>query len=123
MIEELEKVRETVNTYLEAVKHRDWNKFQESWHPEARMSYVKDGEPQSVPRSFWEDWCKKPIETEEKRTSTIPSIDVTGNIAAAKVITLRETPDERMIFIDYLTLLQDGNRWQIISKSYTTKLI
>lgn len=120
MIEEMEKVRETVNTYLEAVKHKDWNKFQESWHIEARMSFVRAGEVHSVPRSFWEDWCKSPIDSEEKRTSTIALIDVTGNIALAKVIALRETPNERNILTDYLTLLLDEGKWAIISKSYTS---
>ncbi|MFW9889349.1 MAG: nuclear transport factor 2 family protein [Candidatus Thorarchaeota archaeon] len=120
MIEEIEKVRETVNTYLEAVKHKDWNKFQESWHSEARMSFVRDGEVKSVPRSFWEDWCKNPMGSEEKRTSTIASIDVTRDIASAKVIVLRETPTERTILTDYLTLLQDESKWLIISKSYTS---
>lgn len=123
MIEELEKIRETVNTYLEAVTHKDWNKFQESWHPEARMSFVRDGEVHSVPRSFWKDWCENPIDSEEKRTSTIASIDVTGNIAAAKVIALRETPGERMLLIDYLTLLHEDDNWLIISKSYTSKVV
>lgn len=122
MIEEMEKVRETVTTYLEAVKHKDWNKFQESWHPEARMSFARDGEVNSVPRSFWQEWCKNPIDLEEKRTSSIASIDVTGNIAASKVVVLRETPDERMILTDYLTLLQDNDKWLIISKSYTSKV-
>lgn len=122
MIEEMEKVRETVTTYLEAVKHKDWNKFQESWHPEARMSFVRDGEVNSVPRSFWQAWCKNPIDLEEKRTSSIASIDVTGNIAASKVVVLRETPDERMILTDYLTLLQNNDKWLIISKSYTSEV-
>jgi hypothetical protein len=122
MIEDMEKIRETVNTYLEAVTHKDWNKFQESWHPEARMSFVRDGEVHSVPRSFWKDWCENPIDPEEKRNSTIASIDVTENIAAAKVVVLRETPDERMLLIDYLTLLQEADHWLIISKSYTSNV-
>ena len=123
MIDENEQVRKTVNTYLEAVKHKDWNKFQESWHPEASMSFVRDKKVHSVPRSFWEDWCKNPKDPEEKRTSEIPSIEVTGNIAAAKVVVLRETPDERIILTDYLTLLQDEGKWVIISKSYTSQVL
>lgn len=119
----MENVRKTVNTYLDAVKHKDWNKFQESWHPEARMSFVKDAKVHSVPRSFWQDWCKNPIDPKEKRIGTIASIDVTGNIAAVKVVVLRETPDERMLLTDYLTLLQDPENWLIISKSYTSKVI
>jgi hypothetical protein len=122
MIEEMEKVRKTVNAYLEAVKHKDWNMFQESWHPEAKMSFVRDGQVHSVPRSFWEDWCKNPIDPKEKRTSTIASIDVTSNSAAVKVVGLRETPGERVLLIDYLTLLQEADNWQIISKSYTSKV-
>lgn len=124
MITEIEQIRKTVNTYLDAVKHKEWNKFVKSWHPEARMNFVRDGKVHSVPRSFWDDWCKSPIDSDEKRTSTISSIDVTGNIAAAKVIALRETPDERMILTDYLTLLrQDDGEWSIISKSYTSQMM
>jgi hypothetical protein len=122
MITEIEQIRKTVNTYLDAVKHKEWIKFTISWHPEARMSFVRDGKVHSVPRSFWEDWCKNPIDPKEKRTSTIASIDVTGNIAAVKVVGLRETPDERVLLIDYLTLLQEADNWQIISKSYTSKV-
>ncbi|MFX1369394.1 MAG: nuclear transport factor 2 family protein [Promethearchaeota archaeon] len=121
MIEEMEKVRETVNTYLEAVKHKDWDKFQESWHSEARMSFLRGGKVHSVPRSFWEDWCKNPIDPKEKRTSSIASIDVTGNIAASKVVVLREASGERTILTDYLTLIQEDNRWLIIAKTYTSK--
>ncbi len=123
MIEEMEQIRETVNTYLEAVTHKDWNKFQESWHSEARMNFVRDGEVHSVSRSFWKDWCENPLDPEEKRTSMITSIDVTGNIAAAKVVVLRETPIERMLLTDYLTLLQEDNNWLIISKSYTSSMV
>ena len=121
MIDEIEQVRKTVKTYLEAVKTKDLNKFLESWHPEARMSFVRDGEVHSVPRSFWEDWCKNPTNPDEKRTGTIASIDITENIAAAKVVVLLETLEKRMLLIDYLTLLREADKWLIISKSYTSK--
>lgn len=121
MTEDIERIREAVNTYLEAVKRKDWDKFRESWHRDARMSFVKDGEVHSVSRSFWEEWCKNPIDPDETRTATIASIDVTEDVAAAKVVSLRETPHERMLLIDYLTFLQEDERWLIISKSYTSK--
>ncbi len=85
------------------------------------MSFLRDGKVHSVPRSFWLDWCMNPIDPEEKRISSVASIDVTGNIAAAKVVVHRESSGERIILTDYLTLLQEDNRWLIIAKSYTSK--
>lgn len=122
MIDEIEQIRQTVNTYLDAVKYKEWNKFLESWHPDAKMSFIRDGEVHSVPRSFWKDWCNQPANPKETRTSTVASIDMTGDIAIAKAISFQQSPDDKVLLTDYLTLLRQSNdKWIIISKSFTSE--
>ena len=55
--DDIQKIKESINAYFDGIKTKEHQKFLESWHPDARMSFIREGELSSVPRSFWEDWC------------------------------------------------------------------
>ncbi len=118
MSKELEQIKKAVNTYISGVTTRAIERFLESWHPDSRMSSLRDGTVSIVPRSFWEEWCQKPSE-DRFVSSEIKSIDFTGTVAMAKVEVVRESPEESRVLTDYLTLLKvNGNKWEIINKSF-----
>lgn len=115
---DISQIKKTVNSYIDGVTNRSIDRFLESWHPDSRMSSVRDGKLSIVPRSFWEEWCRKPNEDTVVR-SEIKSIDVAGTVAMAKVEVVRESSDAIRILTDYLTLLRvSPDKWEIINKSF-----
>jgi ketosteroid isomerase-like protein len=124
MTDEIKRIRKTVDAYFDAVVHRDINKILESWHPDSRMSFLNNGEPKSVPRSFWEEYCKHPKDPEEQTVCELVSLDITSDVALAKTKISRKTPQKNVEFTDYLTLLrQSGGNWLIMNKSYYSNVI
>lgn len=87
------------------------------------MSSIREGKLSIVPRSFWEEWCKKPSE-DVVISSEIKSIDIAGTVAMAKVEVVRESSDVIRTLTDYLTLLRvSSNRWEIINKSFHAEAV
>ena len=125
MSNDIDQIRKTVQAYFDGVSTQNYDKFLESWHAEAKMSFVKDGEPGSVGRDFWENWCKQDPNPEETSKAWIESIDLRGTVAAVRSKMIRDTPETIYDFTDFLTLLKQGDeKWVIISKAYyseTTK--
>jgi hypothetical protein len=114
-----EKIKESVQAYFTGIKTREYDNFVESWHPDARMSFIRDGEISSVPRSFWDDWCRQQIDPDETVVCDIKSIDATGTVAVAITQTVKENPKTITKYTDYLTLMKVNNsEWKIIQKSF-----
>ena len=114
---DIDNIKKTVNAYIDGVTNRIHSRFLESWNPDSRMSFLRNGELVIVPRSFWEEWCRKPGE-DRVLSSEIKSIDMTGTVATAKVEVVRESADTIRTLTDYLTLLRvSHNKWEIINKS------
>jgi ketosteroid isomerase-like protein len=121
MTNDIDQIRKTVEAYFAGVSTQSYDKFLESWHPEARMVFVKDGEPGSVGRDFWENWCKQPMEPETTVKAWIESIDITGVVAAVRSKMIRDNPKITYNFTDFLTLLKNGDgTWTIINKAYNS---
>ena len=117
--DDIQKIKESVNAYFDGIKMKEYGKFIESWHPDARMSFIRDGDILSVPRSFWNDWCQQPLNKEEEVVCEIKSIDMTGTVAIAKTQTIKEGPQSIIKYTDYLTLMRvNEGKWKIIQKSY-----
>lgn len=117
--DDVERIKEAINAYFDGVKRKELEKFLESWHPEARMSFIREGDISSVPRSFWDDWCQQPLNKDEAVTCEIKSIDVTGTVAIAKTQTTKDNPESIIKYTDYLTLMKvNDDKWKIIQKSY-----
>ncbi|MFQ5834279.1 MAG: nuclear transport factor 2 family protein [Candidatus Thorarchaeota archaeon] len=123
MSKDVEQIKKAVNAYISGVTTRRIEKFLESWHPDSRMSSMRDGTVSIVPRSFWEEWCQKPSE-DKVVSSEIKSIDFTGTVAMAKVEVVRESAEGSRVLTDYLTLLRvNGNKWEIMNKSFHAESI
>ncbi len=123
MSTDIDNIKRTVNAYIDGVTNRVHSRFLESWNPDSRMSFLRNGELVIVPRSFWEEWCRKPSE-DTVLSSEIKSIDMTGNVAMAKVEVVRESVDAIRTLTDYLTLLRiSSDKWEIINKSFHADVV
>lgn len=123
MSDNIGQIRKTVQAYFDGVSTKNYEKFLESWHPEARMSFVKDGEPSSVGRDFWEGWCKQNSGAEQTTKAWIESVDIRGLVAFVRSKMIRDTPDAIYDFTDFLTLLkQSEEKWIIMSKAYNSEI-
>ncbi|MFW9795251.1 MAG: nuclear transport factor 2 family protein [Candidatus Thorarchaeota archaeon] len=121
MKNDIDQIRKTVHAYFDGVSTKSYEKFLESWHPEARMNFVKDGQASSVGRDFWEGWCKQDSDNEQTTKAWIESIDIKGSIAVVRSKMIRDTPDTIYDFTDLLTLLKNGEeKWVIMSKAYNS---
>ncbi len=121
--EEIQKVKDAVNYYMEGAIKRDYEFLMKGWHPKCQM-FGLDTEKQLkvYEQSFWKENFAKSIDNSEyKRTSKILDFDIHGTAASAKVKTVVESSKGTTIFIDYLSLLRIDGKWWIVNKIFDTK--
>ena len=116
---EFDAVRSVVHDYMDGMFYADEAKLRSAFHPksfvighfggtleydtlDSFVAFVK-GEPKLPPGTSY--------------VSDIASIDITGDIAAAKVIVVYSGHR----YTDYLTLLKHDGRWQIVNKAYCVR--
>ncbi len=118
--DELAKVEEAVNYYIEGTIQRDFEILTKGWHDEAKMFGLdKDNKLVIYDKDFWKTNLAKKIEDPKyKRTSEILSLDIVGTIASAKVQTVVEHSKGSVIYMDLLNLLKIDDKWQIVNKIY-----
>lgn len=108
-------IRETINYYIEGMRTHSVEIFKQGFHSQAILCGYLGDEMLAAPIEGLYEWVGSnpaPSETGEVFECSILSIEMTGRVAAAKI---RETGPEGD-FIDYFHLLNDGNRWWIVSK-------
>lgn len=108
-------VRETLGLYFRGHATGDGDYFRKAFHPEAKLFAIRDGK-------FWElpsgDYAARasgrPAPDEARRTRRVESVDITGNVAVAKLVL--DYPEVR--FTDYMTLLKVEGSWKIVNKAF-----
>jgi hypothetical protein len=117
----IEKIRQTIQTYLDGLYEGDTGKLAEAFHESCHLYSVgQDGVLADVPRPKWLDIVKgraSPKSQNLPRTDRILSIDIAGSDSALVKLECSIHP---RYFTDYLTLLRFGPRWQIVSKTFRT---
>ncbi|CAL2080887.1 Nuclear transport factor 2 family protein [Tenacibaculum sp. 190524A02b] len=112
---ELEKVKSTINDYMEGTANGMPEIVTNAFHKDLKLYHVKNGELQ-----VWEG--KNYIKNIKKgkksnRIGKIISVDIENNAAMAKLEI--KMPDYKRVYTDYLLLLKVKNEWKIIHKSFT----
>ncbi len=114
-LNEENRIRETINYYIEGMRTHSVKILKQGFHSQAILCGYLGDEMLAAPIAGlyeWVDANPAPAETGEVFECSILSIEITGRAASAKV---RETgPDGD--FIDYFHLINDGNKWQMVSK-------
>ena len=108
-------VRAALQHYLNGHATGDPEEFRKAFHPDARMTYVRDGKLMIVPISeYIAGATGKPAADESIRKRRIASVEVKGTAAIGRIEL--DYPNAR--FVDYMTLLKENDRWAIIAKSF-----
>lgn len=113
-----DSVRGVLETYLHGLKFNDVGNFRTAFWPEAKLFFVKrDGQLGQLTQEQWYAGFAKVAGKEEEGSLRITAIEVTRDIASAKVV--EEYPTSR--YIDYITLARFNGRWMIVNKVFTSE--
>jgi len=110
------RVRAVVEQYLHGLKFNDVASLRAAFAPDAKLLWVRrDGTMGQLSQEDWYKGFAASAGKEEEGDLIISSVDITGDVAAVKVV---ETyPKE--VYVDYLNLLRAGGQWRIVNKVYT----
>jgi hypothetical protein len=109
-----EAVTAVVRRYIEGMLQGDRAALEEAFHP--RMSEIGhfQGELMWNDREQFIALCEEAASPQTRPSWKILSLSVSGDIAAVHV----EDDWAGMSFDDYLLVLRDAGRWQIVSKAF-----
>jgi putative intracellular protease/amidase len=108
-----------LHNYIEGTSYNNRPQIAKAFHPAADLLLDKEGQPfNKVPVADYLSWYKPVSQGKfNGRIGEILQIDVSGNLATAKVEIL--IPSQQARFIDVFLLKQVDNQWQIITKAAT----
>lgn len=108
-------VRAALQHYLNAHATGDSLEHRKAFHPDARMTYVRDGKLVVTPiAEYIARSSGRPQPDEAQRKRRIVSVEIVGTAAIGKI----ELDYPTATLIDYMTLLKVEGRWVIIAKSF-----
>jgi hypothetical protein len=110
-------VRAALQHYLNGHATGDPEEFRKAFHPDARMTFVREGKIVITPISEYIGRATgKPPADESKRARRITNVEITGTAATGRI----ELDYPQALLIDYMTLLKENGRWVIIAKSFNS---
>ena len=112
-------VRETVQHYLNSLKHNDVESLKRAFYPEAKLFFVKKDQLGQLTQDQWYKGFAASAGQEEKGDLQITAVDITGNAASVKVVEVYE----KTKYTDYLSLLKFAGGWKIVNKIYVAEPI
>lgn len=112
-------VETTLKNFMLATKSGNSELLKQTLHPEGNQKYVENNKytSKTYPEflAIFERVRKgKPAADDEKRKRTIKSIEVSGNVAVAKLIA--DYPDVK--YFEYLVLLKIGDDWKLVNNVF-----
>lgn len=108
-------VRAALQHYLNAHATGDSLEHRKAFHPDARMTYVRDGKLVVTPiAEYIARSPGRPAADEAKRRRRIASVEISGTTAIGRI----ELDYPTAFLVDYMTLLKVEGRWVIIAKSF-----
>ena len=117
LAEDLAGVNAALQHYLNGHATGDPEEFRKAFHPDARMTFVRDGKLVITPISEYIARAPgKPAADEALRKRRITNVEVTGTAATGRI----ELDYPSALLVDYMTLLKDNGRWVIIAKSFNS---
>jgi putative lumazine-binding protein len=108
-------VRAALQHYLSGHATGSQDEMRQAFHPDARMTFVRDGKLVITPiAEYIARFDGKPAADEAQRKRRITDVEITGNAATGRI----ELDYPSAFLVDYMTLLKDNGRWVIIAKSF-----
>ena len=110
-------VQAALQHYLNGHATGDSAEFRKAFHPDARMTFVRDGKIVITPISEYIARAPgKPAADEALRKRRITNTQITGTTAIGRI----ELDYPSAFLVDYMTLLKENGRWVIIAKSFNS---
>jgi len=113
-------IRKVIELYTQGTYEGNADKLNESFHEKAVMNGYLGGQLLlATPKVFINEICKSPMNQMDFDYSPIVTeLSIEDKVAT---VTLVETYPDGMSFTNYFHLLDDGNGWKIISKTFTSR--
>ena len=118
MIDDIIAINSLIHEYFKGLQGKFNECDMRAWHPQGRISYVRNGSLNVIPQIVWNELNAETLPFSGELSCELVSIDITGNVAMCKVVVLirKEKFVER--YTDYLTLVKIHNDWSFINKSF-----
>jgi hypothetical protein len=88
------------------------------FQPSANLYWIREGKYAERPSPEWiAGFTGKPAADEAERTRRIATLDITGNAAAAKLVSDYPTA----VVTDYMSLLKTEGGWKVVAKTFVVQ--
>lgn len=107
------QIEKTVSYYLNGGTNNDFDTLKKAFHESATMKFIRNGEYKEVNAI---EFFKKAIKPgpKQNRNTRIAYINVTGDVASAKL----EIEYETFSFYDYMNLIKIDGKWKVVNKIF-----
>ncbi len=115
------QIENTLNDYIQGTSFSNPKQIERAFESQANLYLTKKDQPHwIVPSKTYVSWFeKRPVGTPGGRIGEIISIDIEGDVAAAKVEVIM--PKRKARFADLMLLKKLDGQWKIISKTASSK--
>ncbi|MCE7739885.1 MAG: nuclear transport factor 2 family protein [Candidatus Heimdallarchaeota archaeon] len=114
--EEAERIKLTIQSYVEGVAEFNFEKAENSWHTRGvKIYYDSDSDSLKTITMLQSRPSSKPS-IAIKQTAEIESLDIFGQAACVKLKWSVEREEKKRICVDYVSLIKIKKDWKIVSK-------
>ena len=112
------EVRAVLDAYFRGQATGEASHFRPIFQPSANLYWIREGKYAERPSAEWmASYTGKPAADEAERKRRIASIDITGNAAAAKLVSEYPTA----LVTDYMSLLKTEGGWKVVAKTFVVQ--
>ncbi len=119
--EELNKIKKTVQNYVDAVKEFNFEQAEKSWHPKGvKIFYNESKDNLDMITLLQSKPYGKPL-GEISQEADIKEINRVGQAATVLLQWNQERNRSKTVITDFILLLHIKNQWKIVAKVYDVK--
>ena len=108
-------VRAALDHYIAGHVTGSGDEFRQAFQDDAKLFWMRDGKlMQRSDDDFIAGAPGKPADDEAQRKRSVQILDITGDVAVAKVVLDYPT----VTFTDYMSLVKTENGWKIVNKTF-----
>ena len=112
------EVRAVLESYFRGQATGDGSHMRSIFQPTASLYWIRDGKYTERPSAGWiAGYTGTPPADAAERKRRIASIDITGNAAAAKLVSDNPTA----VVTDYMSLLKTESGWKVVAKTFVVQ--
>lgn len=115
------EIRQVIELYTQGTYEGNADKLEASFHDKAVMNGYLGGQLlMASPDIFIAEICKSPMKNVENfdYSPVVTEMSIEDQVA---IVNLVETYPDGMSFTNFFHLINDGNGWKIISKTFTSR--